>query len=161
MCLGGAITFDPLITWFSSDGLSWRRTGEFQPRIGNLIGGGMAANVGQRVLVFEMGVDRRLKIDETLDGVHWREIANWHETALQAPDVEAFPSFRVPFVGNVGLIAFDDGAVGSDAGESVSPRPWYASAVQPQAPNAATFPPRPEPSNTDFVCPGTEPCGGP
>ena len=160
-CTGQLILFDPLVTWFSSDGLSWQRTGAFQTRIGNFFGGAFATNDGQRMLVFEMGEDRRLKVEETRDGVNWRDIAMWHETTMSAPDVEAFPAFRVPFVGNAGLIAFDDGAAGVDPGESVAPVPWYALVSQPQPPNAATFPPRPEPSNTDVVCPGTEPCGGP
>jgi hypothetical protein len=157
VCLG-ALIIDPLVTWFSSDGLSWRRTGAFQTRIGNFIGGAFATNDGQRMLVFEMGVDRRLKIEETLDGVQWHEIAMGHETTMSSPDVEAFPAFRVPFVGNAGLIAFADGPDSAE-GVQVSPVPWHALAADGPPPNAATFPPRPFPSDHDVVCPGTEPCG--
>ncbi len=156
-CLGG-ITLDPMITWSSSDGLSWRRTGEFQPSIGNFAGGTIATNDGQRMLLFEMAVDGRLKVEETLDGAHWHEIAMWHETTMEASDVGAFPDFRVPFVGNAGLIVFGDASDG-DPAKPVSALPWYASASQPQPPNSATFPPRPAPTNNDFACPGTEPCG--
>jgi hypothetical protein len=154
----GPITFTPLVTWSSSDGLSWRRTGEFQPSIGSLIGGTFAANDGQRMQVFGSGVDRRLMISETLDGVHWHEIAIWHEAGMSAADVEAFPDFRVPFVGSSGLIAFGDGSA-AESGLPVTPVPWFASVSDAAPSNAATFPPRPEPSLSDVPCPNQEPCG--
>lgn len=149
-CLGGPIGRDVSIAaWFSSDGVTWDRTGspESAERGINV----SFAGDGNRLLLFESMPNGGVTIRETIDGRSWVDLPS----GLQAgdePDWSALSDLRLPTVGTGGVLAFGVGPNSPDA-TSTSFRPWFGAPTT--FPDGVTIsgPGRFEPGLTEPICP--------
>jgi hypothetical protein len=161
-CLGGPIRIErELPTWFSTDGDSWGRqmTLHSGPSIltGQIVGfSGPRVVAGDgRVIVIGSTEDGMMAIQETTDGMTWRDVEVRYVVAASEEVGSTFQGINGPvIVGRNGIVAFDDRA--TVFGQS--PFPWSAVGGPGSVGPLATFPPLTFPTPNDVTCPNQLPC---